>query len=71
MSRKPVGMLVPDGEEEMEPMVIGEEAEVEPKDVVKGEDEKPCSKAYYQFNNKLATAPQAVQEEVAKIKAMP
>ena len=41
-------MLVPNGEEEKEPMIIGEEAEVEPKDVVKGEDDKPCVKAYYQ-----------------------
>ena len=64
-------MLVPNGEEENEAMIIEEEAEVEPKDVVKGEEEKPCSEAYYQFNSKLATAPQVVQEEVAKIKAMP
>ena len=27
-------------------MIIGAEAEVEPKDVVKGEDDKPCAKAY-------------------------
>ena len=44
---------------------------MEPNDVVKGEDDKPCAKAYYQFNNKLATAPQAVQKDVSKIKAMP
>ena len=70
-STKTVGMLVPNGEEEKEAMIIEEVAEVEPKDVVKGEEEKPCSKAYYQFNSMLATAPQVVQEEVAKIKAMP
>ena len=52
-------------------MVSEEEAEVEPKNEVKGEEEKPCAKPYYQFNNKLATAPQAVPEEVANIKDMP
>ena len=49
-----------------------EEPEEEPKDVVQEEDEdKPSAKAYYHFNNKLATAPKAAQEEVSKIKAMP
>ena len=52
-------------------MIIGAEAEVEPKDVVKGQDDKPCAKAYCHFNCKLANAPMAVQEEVSKIKALP
>ena len=34
-------MIVPNGEEEKDAMIIEEEAEVEPKDVVKGEDDKP------------------------------
>ena len=64
-------MLVPKGKGEEEP-VIKEEPEEEPKDVVQEEDEdKPSAKAYYHFNNKLATAPKAAQEEVSKIKAMP
>ena len=64
-------MLVPNGEEEKDAMIMEEEADVEPKDVVRGEEDKPCSQVYYQFNNKVATAHQAVQEEVANIKAMP
>ena len=45
--------------------------EEEPNDVVQEEDEdKPSAKTYYHFNNKLATAPKAVQEEVTKIKAL-
>ena len=64
-------MLVPKGKGEEEP-VIKEEPEEEPNDVVQEEDDdKPSAKAYYHFNNKLATAPKAVQEEVTKIKALP
>ena len=37
----------------------------------KEEEDKPCAKAYYHFNCKLATAPKAVQEEVSNIKALP
>ena len=67
-----MGMLVPNCvEEEEEPVIFDAEPEVEPKDVVKEEEDKPCAKAYYHFNNKLATAPKAVQEEVSKIKALP
>ena len=43
-------------------MIFDEEPEVDPKDVVKEEEDKPCAKAYYHFNNKLATAPKAVPE---------
>ena len=68
---KPVGMLVPKGKGEEEP-VIKEEPKEEPKYVVQEEeDDKPSAKAYYHVNNKLATAPKVVQEEVSKIKAMP
>ena len=66
-----MGMLVPNGEEKAEPMICGVEPEVEPNDVVKEEEDKPCAKAYYHFNCKLATAPKAVRKEVSKIKALP
>ena len=64
-------MLVPNGEKEDEPVTFDEEPEQEPNDVVKEEENKPCAKAYYHFNSKLATAPKDVQEEVSNIKAMP
>ena len=44
---------------------------MEPKYVAKEEEDKPCAKAYYHFNFKLATAPKVVQEEVSNIKALP
>ena len=52
-------------------MICGAEPEVEPNDVVKEEEDKPCAKAYDHFNCKLATAQMAVHEEVSKIKALP
>ena len=64
-------MLVPKGEEEEEPVIFDEEPDVDPKDVVKGEDNKPFAKAYDHINCKLATAPKAVQEEASNIKALP
>ena len=68
---QPVGMLVPKGKGEEEP-TIKEEPEEEPKDVFQEEDaDKPSAKAYDHFNNKLATAPAAVQEEVSQNKTMP
>ena len=57
---QPVGMLVHNCEEE-EPVIFNEEPEVEPNDVVKEEEDKPCAKAYYHFNSKFATARKAVQ----------
>ena len=40
--------------------------------MVQEEDEdKPQAKDYYHFNNKLATAPKAVQDAVSKIRALP
>jgi hypothetical protein len=51
-----VGMLVPNGEEEEDPVIFDDEPEEEPNDVVKEEEDKPCAKACYHFNSKLATA---------------
>ena len=48
----------------------GEEEEPKEQDDEE-EEEKPSAKDYYHFNNKLATAPKAVQDAVAKIKALP
>ena len=51
-------------------MICGVEPEVEPKGVVKEEKGKPRAKVYYHFNCKLATAPNAVKEEVSNTKAL-
>ena len=66
--KRPAGKPVP----KVDLAVAEEGEEEEPKEQdVEDDEEKPTAKDYYHFNNKLATAPRAVQDAVAKIKALP
>lgn len=76
--KKPSAKVVLQEEEEDEEMAVSTEEgeEEEPKEEDKEDEEEegqcaPRAKDYYHFNSKLSTAKKCVQDEVARIKALP